>query len=151
MRALVTVAEEAILPLGAEALWPYLVEEARLRAWRDGVEQFGTGDLPPVGETLFVTQTAVGRRVRGPAVLAQSEPGRALSYELGEPGDGYLAVRYDLWPQADGCKLVVSETVDAPGVPIIGPWLGHRWVAPRLRAELTRDLARLRQRLAEPA
>ncbi len=149
MRAVVTVTEEAILPVGAEALWPHLVEEARLRAWREGVEQFGKGELPAVGETLFVAQRVVGRRLQGPATLAQWEPSRALSYELGEPGDGYLAVRYDLWSQPDGCKLVLTQTVDAPGVPVVGPLLLRRWLSRRLRAELARDLARLRQRVAE--
>ena len=143
MQALVTAVESAVLPVTAAELWPHLVEEERLRAWREGVEQFGKGGLPAVGETLFVAQGLAGRRLQGPAALAQCEPERALSYELGDPGDGYLAVRYDLWPQADGCKLVVSETVDAPRLPVIAPCMARR-----LRAALTRDLERLRQRLA---
>lgn len=149
MPALVTVTESLVLPVSAEALWPHLVEEERLRGWREGVEQFGKGELPAVGEALFVAQQVAGRRLQGPATLAQYEPGRALSYELGDPGDGYLAVRYDLWPQADGCKLVATETMDAPRAPVIGGWLGRLVVAPRVRGELVRDLSLLRERLAE--
>lgn len=147
MQALVTVIETVVLSVSAETLWPHLVETERLRAWREGVEQFGQGDLPAMGEAFPLVQHVAGKRLKGQAVLVQCEPGRALSYEVGRPGSGYMAARYDLWPQDDGCKLVLQQTVDAPRVPVIRGWLGRLLVAPKLRAEMQRDLGRLRQRL----
>ncbi|MGC9359873.1 MAG: SRPBCC family protein [Anaerolineae bacterium] len=151
MQALVTVTESIRLSVAPDELWPFLSDANLVREWRQGLEQFGRGDLPAMGETLPITQQVLRRRLSGEAVLLQLDAGRALSYELGRPGSGYLAVRYDLWPQKTGCKLAVSQTVDAPSVPLLGSLLGRLFIAPRLRDEQQRDLARLRQRVGDAA
>jgi len=151
VRALVTVSESMRMSASTDDVWTFLSDAELIREWREGLEQFGLGDLPAVGETLPVAQQVLGRRLWGEAVLVQLDTGRALSYELGQPGSGYLAVRYDLWPQKTGCKLAVSQTVDAPGVPLVGSLLGRLLVAPGLRDEQQRDLARLRARLENKA
>jgi len=148
VRALVTVSESVLVPAAPDELWPYLTEKDLLRAWRPGLEQFGQGELPTMGETLPISQEVAGHRLTGEAVLVQIDPGRALCYELGWPGHGYLAVRYDLWPQKTGCKLVATQTVGAPGIPLVRALLGRLFVAPKLREELRRDLGELREQLA---
>jgi hypothetical protein len=147
VQALVTVTESTLMSVAPDDLWPFLSDESLLREWRQGLEQFGRGDLPAMGEELPISQDVLGRRLSGEAVLVQLDAGRALSYEVGRPGSGYLAVRYDLWPQKTGCKLVVSQTVEAPAIPFLGTVLGRLLVKPRLRDELRSDLARLHQRV----
>jgi carbon monoxide dehydrogenase subunit G len=129
-----------------DAVFPWLLEEDKVRRWQSGIERYDRADSGPlvVGSRIHEDLTVSGHSLRLELeVVVLEPPGRA---DLRFEGSGFRAVnRYTVAPAPSGSTVTWAMEGDATSFKarLIVPM-----VQSKLQAKLDGDLARLRDLLA---
>jgi carbon monoxide dehydrogenase subunit G len=133
-----------------EAVFPWLLEEEKVRRWQSGLERYEGADAGPlrvgsrIHEDLLVSGYSLSLELE---VVALEPPGRA---DLRFSGSGFKALtRYRVAPAPGGARVTWSLEGDATS---FKARLISSMVQSKLQEKLDGDLGRLRELLAsEPA
>ena len=129
-----------------EAVFPWLLEEDKVRRWVSGLERYERADDGPlrVGSRIHEDLAVSGYSLKLELHVVTLEPPRRA--DLRFEGSGFKAVnQYAVAPQGDGARVTWAIEGDATSFKarLIVPM-----VQARLQEKLDGDLARLRQLLA---
>ncbi len=102
---------ERVLPHPAEKVWRALTEEQHLRAWFPTTIE---GELRPGAPLRFADR---GGAWSTTGAMIACEPPRLLAFAwgFGDEGGEPEETRFELTPEAGGCRLVFTTTYDQVG------------------------------------
>ena len=134
-----------------EAVWPYLVEPEKTKAWFTALKEFvWTSEPGGVGSTFNCFEEAAGRTYNIDFVTTEWEPNRVFGYEMTE-GDFFKSYdeRWVIDDTATGSRFTFNDHIEFPYGPI-GKVIG--WFAARnARKEGADILAKLKRLVEESA